>query len=209
MCSSSFRVVRRCEVALHASYASLYSDSALVRRPTGSGKLLEWFIISPIYYMRYPPVILPLYQSSCQLASEKVKSFLVGVSLFLQLVLISSVLTSASNRALLVSGPMPWTSIGDAGKNSDWSTMWTHTYKLGMTLSQLSKSLVRGIAMGDPPPCTTLASLARWRMPYMWWARRTPEWAPLAHGRTTTGTSTVGSNSRSRPMRRPMTLPTV
>jgi hypothetical protein len=80
-------------------------------------------------------------------------------------VLISALLTNASDRALLSSVPMPWTSIGDAGNNYAWTTMWTHTSKRGKIQSQLSKSSENAIATVDLLPCTTPASLARWKTP--------------------------------------------
>jgi hypothetical protein len=90
--------------------------------------------------------------------------------------LISALLMKGSGQELPRSELMPWTSIGDDGNNSAWTTMWNHTSKLGVIPSQLSKSLANGIVMGDSPPCTTLSKLARWKTPSAQWARRMPDW---------------------------------
>jgi hypothetical protein len=121
--------------------------------------------------------------------------------------LISALLTNASDRALPPIGPMPWTSIGDAGNNSARTTTWTHTSKRGKIQSQLFKSPENAIAMVDLLPCTTPSSLTRWKTPSAQWARRTPDWGPLDHGKTTTGVLTSGSSANSNLMPRPMTPP--
>jgi hypothetical protein len=107
--------------------------------------------------------------------------------------LISALLTKESGQALPESEPMPWTNIGDDGNNSVWKTMWIRTSKLGMIRSQLSKSLENDIIMADSRPNKTPSSLARWKTPSAQWARRTPDWGPLTHAKTTTGKSTSAS----------------
>jgi hypothetical protein len=74
--------------------------------------------------------------------------------------LILAFLMSESGRLLPANGSMPWTSIGDDGKNSAWSAMRTHICKLWMILSQLSKSLVNDIMVVDSPPCGTPLNFA-------------------------------------------------
>jgi hypothetical protein len=106
-------------------------------------------------------------------------------------VLISALLTSSSYRALPASGAMPWTIVGDNQNNSAWSAMWTRSCKLGMIASQLSKSLVNGIAMVQSHPCTTPSSLVLWRTPSMRWAMHMPDWRGHTHARTTMAASII------------------
>jgi hypothetical protein len=94
-----------------------------------------------------------------------------------------SALISALSRKIpdlwsLLNMPNQQMYIGSIGKKSAWSTTSILFSSTAMTPSPSSNSLHNGIEMAARLPCTNPSDLERWKMPSMWWARRSPIWGP-------------------------------